>query len=31
MNNKMPCIKYNYALDNEVQNFSTFEATIQLS
>ena len=29
--NKIECIKYNYSLESEVQNFSSFEATIQLS
>lgn len=31
MKTKIECIKYNYSLENEVQNFKTFEATIQLS
>ena len=25
------CLKYNYSLDDEVQNFSSFESTIRLS
>lgn len=29
--NKIPCFKYNYALDESVQNFSNYPATIQLS
>jgi hypothetical protein len=24
-NNRINCVKYNYSLDEEVQNFSTFE------
>lgn len=27
----VPCVKYNYSLDQEVQNFSCFEALIRLT
>ena len=28
---KIPCIKYNYSLDEETQDFTCYEGTIQLS
>jgi hypothetical protein len=30
-NNRIDCVKYNYSLEEEVQNFSTFDGQIQLS
>lgn len=29
--NRIDCVKYNYSLEKEVQNFSTFDGQIQLS
>lgn len=29
--NRFDCVKYNYSLEAEVQNFSSFNASIQLS
>jgi len=29
--NKIPCFKYNYSLDEEVQNFCSFPSYIQVS
>lgn len=29
--NKIDCVKYNYSLDDSVQNFTSYEATIELS
>ena len=29
--NKIDCVKYNYSLEDRVQNFTSYEATIELS
>ena len=29
--NDIPCNKYNYAMDKDVQNFSSFDAVISIS
>ena len=31
MDNKLNCVKYNYSLEEGVQNFKTFQAYVQLS
>ena len=31
VSNKIECVKYNHSLESEVQNFDSFNATIQLS